>query len=549
VAAVLAVAVAVLGIAQLFHGPPMPTSYERLTFEAGTIYSARFAPDGQSIIYSAAWNGKPIQLFSTVGNSLLSQSLNLTDANLLSISSTNELALVLHGNHSGQMETLNGMLARAPIAGGSPRELLSDVRWADWDNSGKLAIVHYIEGHSRLEYPIGTVLYQSSGWISNIRFSPQADKIAFMDHPALWDTRGVVSVADLAGHVRKLSREWDSERGLAWRPDGKEIWFSAIDRGNNLNLMAVALSGKLRTLLNLPVAITLQDIAADGRVLISLDSKRQAMAYTSMDSKEDVDLSYHDLNSARDISNDGRYVLFEDSSEAAGPGYAVMLRKTDGSLPIRLGEGSSGSLSPDGKSALAISTNQPNLVMLLPTGPGQARTIKVTGVEHVHNGWARFFPDGKRFAVNGDQTGHAYRCYVVDASTGKAEPATPEGVMCGPLSPDNQSLVGTGLDRSFRIYLLTGAQRSVPHPQPNFNPMQWSSDGRFLYGYHWGEFPSRIYKLEIATGKETLLRELRPGVPAGIVMVAPIVATRDGTRFAYSYNQTLSVLYLVTGLH
>jgi hypothetical protein len=71
----------------------------------------------------------------------------------------------------------------------------------------------------------------------------------------------------------------------------------------------------------------------------------------------------------------------------------------------------------------------------------------------------------------------------------------------------------------------------------------------FLYGYHRGELPSRIYKLEIATGKEVAIHELHPGVPAGIVTVAPIVATRDGRRFAYSYNQTLSVLYLVSGLH
>ena len=114
------------------------------------------------------------------------------------VSRSNELALVLHGIHNGQIETMNGMLARAPIAGGSPRELLPDVRWADWDNSGRLAVVHNVDGHSRLEYPIGNVLYESPGWISNVRFSPQGDKIAFMDHPALWDTRGNVTVMDTA---------------------------------------------------------------------------------------------------------------------------------------------------------------------------------------------------------------------------------------------------------------------------------------------------------------------------------------------------------------
>ena len=135
-------------------------------FEAGTVYAARFAPDGKSIVYGAAWNGKPVQLFSTVGDSLLTQPLNLSDANLLGISRNNELAVVLHGTHNGQMETVGGMLARAPLAGGSPKELLAGVRWADWDAQGNLAVVDYVDGHSRLEYPSGNVLYQSGEWVS-----------------------------------------------------------------------------------------------------------------------------------------------------------------------------------------------------------------------------------------------------------------------------------------------------------------------------------------------------------------------------------------------
>ena len=110
---------------------------------------------------------------------------------------------------TGNWKLVDGMLARAPLAGGSPREVLPDVRWADWDADGDLAVVHYVDGHSRLEYPIGKMLYQSGGWISNIRFSPQGDKIAFMDHPGLWDNRGSVCVVDLAGHVRTLSNEWE----------------------------------------------------------------------------------------------------------------------------------------------------------------------------------------------------------------------------------------------------------------------------------------------------------------------------------------------------
>jgi eukaryotic-like serine/threonine-protein kinase len=541
---------AIIALLTVWMRPPTSNpAYRRLTFEAGTVYSARFASDGQSIVYSAAWNNNPPQLFSTVGNSLLSQPLNLTASNLLAVSPTNELALVSHGTQNGQLETVDGMLVQAPLAGGSPKELLADVRWADWSADGKLAVVRNVDGHCRLEYPIGNVLYQSGGWISHPRFSPKYDKIAFLDHPTLWDFRGSVAIVDLSGHMQTLGGLWASTQGIGWRPDGKEIWFAAAAKGTILNLMAVDLAGQTRLLLNLPVAIGLQDITSDGRVLVTLNSRRLAMASSSLGGKEDVELSWHDWNSARDISLDDQYVLFEDSSEAAGAGYAVAVRKIDGTLPIKLGEGSSGGFSPDGKWALSVSTSVTPQVTLLPIGPGQPRSIDVKGVEHIHNGWARFLPNGQQLALNGDKTGTGSRCYVVDASSGEARPVTPEGVLCGPFSPDNQSLVGVGANQSLALYSLTGGEpRQIPHLNAHFHPLQWSNDGSLLYGHHVGESPCRIYKVEIATGKETAVQVLKPGVSAGVVIVSPIVVSRDGTHFAYSYYQFLSTLYLISGL-
>ncbi len=465
IALCLAIATVILVIVQVFRAPASTLIYTRITFEAGTVYAARFTPNGDSVLYSAAWNNKPTQLFSTVANSLLSQPLAINNASLLAVSPKNELALAVGGIHSGQMETVNGMLSQAPLAGGSPRELLADVRWADWDSQDKLAVVHYVNGQSRLEYPLGHVLYESGGWISDVRLSPKGGQIAFMDHPALWDDRGMVRVTDYAGHVRSLTREWDTERGLAWRPDGKEIWFTGVDRGHDLNLLAVDLSGKIREVLDLPGAISLQDIAPDGRVLISLNSQRLAMGYTTLDSNQDIDLSWHDSNSARDISHDGQFLLFEDSSEAAGPGYAVAIRKVDGTLPIRLGEGSAGGLSPDGQWAVSVSTSQTRQITLLPTGAGQPRTIPVSGLDHVQNGWARFLPDGERISINGDVLNHAPRCYLVDVSSGKATPATPEGVVCGAISPDSHYMVPAKSGKTVTMYSLAGGPDRDSKPQ------------------------------------------------------------------------------------
>jgi hypothetical protein len=309
------------------------------------------------------------------------------------------------------------------------------------------------------------------------------------------------------------------------------------------------LSGKVRTVLDLPMGITLQDIASDGRVLVALNSKRLAMAFSTLGSKEEVELSWHDWNVAKDISRDGKFVLFEDASEAAGTGYAVALRRLDGSLPVRLGDGSAGGLSPDGKWAISVSIGQRPQVTLLPIGPGQPRSVDISGLERIQSGWARFLADGQRLITNGNEPGRATRCYALDLAGGKPKAVTPEGTVCGPSSPDSRLVVGVGPNSAVAIYPLGyGSPRRIPGLEPGFLPVQWSSDGSVLYGYHTGELPSRIYEVAIDNGKQTLVQELRPGVPAGVVKVAPVLVSRDGSRFAYSYNQTLSVLYLISGL-
>jgi hypothetical protein len=221
----------------------------------------------------------------------------------------------------------------------------------------------------------------------------------------------------------------------------------------------------------------------------------------------------------------------------------------DGTLPVRLGDGSAGGLSPDGKWAISVSTGQPQQVRLLPIGPGQPRSVALSGLEHIQSGWARFLADGQSLITNGNEQGHATRCYVLDLAGGKPKAVTPEGTVCGPSSPESRFVVGVGPNSAVAIYPIEGGpSRLISGLEAGFLPVQWSSDGSVLYGYHIGELPSKVYKVAIDTGKQTMVQELRPGVPAGVVMVAPVQVSREGTRFAYSYSQTLSVLYLISGL-
>jgi Tol biopolymer transport system component len=547
VAAVLLVA-ALLLLGKQWQQKTQSPSYRRLTYETGTVYSARFGPDSRSIVYGAAWNGKPLQLFSTVGDSLLSQPLNLTDADLLALSRTGELAVTLHGSRRAHMETVGGVLARTPLAEGSPREVLEDVPWADWDATGELAVVHHNAGRDRIEYPIGHALYQSNGWISHLRFSPQGDKIAFMDHPALWDDRGSVFLIDLSGHVNVLTAEWESEDGLAWSTDGKEVWFTAVEKGYDRELRAVNMSGRTRSILDLPMGMTLEDVAPDGRVLVSLDAERVAMAITARDGKT-VDLSWHDWDIAKDISRDGQSVLFEDASEAAGAQYSLAIRKIDGTPPVQLGEGSAGKLSPDGKWAISILPGSPGRVTLVPLGPGQARVIAITGLEHIENGVAHFLGDGKRITLNASESGHGVRTYLVDFEGGKPVPITPEGITGGLISPDGQYILHVDDAAGVAVYPTAGGgSHPIPNLERGFVPVQWSEDNSSVYGYLPDQIPTKVYKVNLVTGEKSLVQELQPDTTVGVVYIAPVVVTRDGSRFAYSYYQVFSVLYLISGL-
>ncbi len=394
-----------------FKATPEPV-YRRLTFERGTVYSGRFSADGRTVVYGAAWNGRPLQIYSTIPDSLLARPLGLTSAPLLALSRSNELALALRAVHGSRLTFDHGMLARAPLVGGTPREILQDVRWADWSPEGELAVVHHVNIRDQLEFPIGKVLYVTNGWISHLRFSPRGDKIAFMDHPERWNDRGSVSVMDLAGNVVARSGAWDSEDGLAWSWQGNEIWFAAAENAaTNRSLWAMNLSGRQRKILTVPGGFTLQDIAPDGRILVTLDTERLAMEWTGKDNKEVQDLSWYDWSVAKDISPDGQSVLFEEdggpsgeSGGGLGTENAVAIRKLDGSPPIHLGDGTVDGLSPDSQWAISVSRGTPGHITLLPVGPGQARQIPVAGLEHLQAG-AHFLPDGERIVVNGNEAG------------------------------------------------------------------------------------------------------------------------------------------------
>src|SRR5580698_4085669 len=422
-----------------------PPDFQRLTVRRGTVYSARFAPDGHSVIYAASWDGVPTEIFSTDPKISGTRSLGLPDTQLLAISSSGEMA-VLQPVNDIFLLTGRGTLGQLPLTGGSPRQLAENIDWADWSSDGgALAAVRNVNGKQRLEFPLGHVLYETSGWISHPRISPKRDQVAFLDHPIYPDDKGVVSIVDLEGHKRVVSADWGSVEGLAWSADGTEIWFSAAQAGTERHIYAVDLSGHQRLILRAPGGVTLEDIASDGRVLVTRDEQRVGMMALAPGDKEsgnkEKEISWRDWSVPTDISSDGNTVLFDEEGIESGPNYTVAVRDLGGSSPIPLGPGMAGSLSPDGKWASTIVSNAH--LLLLPTGAGTAKQIDQSDIQKYWYG-ANWMPDGKQIVFSANRPGHAVQCFAQDVDGGKPRPLTPEGVIFCKISPDGKLIAGNG---------------------------------------------------------------------------------------------------------
>jgi eukaryotic-like serine/threonine-protein kinase len=532
--------------------------YHEITFRRGDIRSARFASDGQTILYSAAWQGNPVEIFSARPGAAESRSLGLEHTQLLAVSPTGEMAVALNSHRTGTWVNV-GTLASAPLAGGAPRELLENVQWADWapDGSG-LAVVRDVGGRNRLEYPVGKVLYETGGWISHPRISPKGDMVAYLDHSLQGDDSGSVAVVDLSGNRKKLSGDWYSVQGLAWSADGKEVFFTATETGLDRDLSAVNLNGEKRLVARMPGTLMLFDIFRDGRMLMGRASWRRELMGISADGDKEHDLSWLDYSYPGDLSADGKTVLFDEEGVGGGARYGktqeltytLYIRNTDGSAAVRLGEGTAEALSPDQKWAIAQNPGTPAQFRLLPTKAGESRPLTNDNINH---NAARWCPDGKQFVFSGNEPGHGVRLYVQDVENGKALAITPEGVngTAFAVSSDGQQVAAIGPDLKGYLYSTTGhgEPRLIPGLQTGDLASSWSQDDKSLFVYQSGEVPAKVYRLDLATGKRTLWKQLLPGDPAGVATIGPILVTPDGKTFVYGFHRTLADLYLVEGLN
>jgi len=547
IAWLMAFALAIFAIAgwgygwQAGNGRAEQLAFRQLNFRSEAIFQACFAPDGTTVVYSAATDGNTPQIFTVHPEFPAPQPIGARGMHLLAVSSKGELAVLLDAKYI-RHRMFSGTLARMPLVGGAPREILEGVRQADWSPDGsELAIIREVEGKDRLEYPIGKVLYEVSGNMSDVRVSPKGDRIAFFEHPQKGDDRGSVNVIGLDGTRTMLTEGYWSERGLAWSPDGKEVLFSASLSGGNYMIFGVTLDGSRRIADQSPGGLILQDVATDGRWLATrIDFRYAAMVHTPA-TKDDRDLSWLRTSKARALSQDGQTLLF--SEDSVDKNYAVCLRKTDGSPLVRLGDGTPMDLSADGKWALAIVPSKPPQLVVYPTGAGETRRLDPANIENYAS--AQWFRDGRSILIGGNESGRGTRYYVQDIDGGAPRAVTPEGTREGRLSPDGKLILARSSGGKFSVYSIEGGDARTVQGLTDLDVViQWGADSRFVFAYRGSAIPCRVERVNLDTGRRELFAEMAPANRTGLLTVRPTFITDDQQSYSYTTYQQVSSLFV-----
>ena len=544
VIAFLGAAVALLVIRQNAH-PAEPPSYRQLTFRREFISSARFAPDQRTIVYASAHIGMQTELFSLAPDSHAPVSLGLKDTDIESISPAGEMLLIQKRRELGRNVKV-GLLARAPLSGAAPHPVMSDVVDADWGPNDQVAVARYVEGHFRIEYPIGHVLYgPTTDWLTNVRVSPQGDSVAFAEHPTFGDSAGNVVMVDSSGRKRTLSPRQSSIVAVSWTPSGKELWFTSAQESTRFQLWAADLSGHVRVVHRIPATPTLYDIARDGRVLLGQNIFRILAYVQGIGQDREQDLTIQDWSDASAISPDGRKVLLNEEGANSGADYDVYVRAIRGEAPERIGNGVGYDFSPDMKWVLSsLILHIPRQLFLIPLGPGETKQITHDSIDR---SYARFLPDGKSVVFSGAETGHKSRIYVQAIDSGNARPISPEGVSGFVPTADGKFVFG--FSDSVALYPVDGqgAPRPVPAIHPDETIFSVSRDGRSALVGVLGSYSADVMRVDLATGRRELFKKIGPSDPAGVALV-DAAFTPDGKSYAYSCFNALTQLYLVEGL-
>ena len=550
VGALAAIAVFATGIALGSRAAETePAQYRPLTFARGYVHSARFAPDGRTVIYGAAFEGRPLALFSTRTDSSESRPIDLPSADVAGISKTGEMALLLDRHHAGSWMRV-GTLAQVALAGGAPREILEGVFDADISPDGKQLAVVVAEGEGQaLQYPLGTIRYRTTGWITQPRIAPDGIRVAFVDHAVEADDLGRVKLLGAGDEVTELSSDHQYSQGLAWSPDGSALWFTGATDTGTSTLWRVAPGGAPRAILTSPMGLRVQDVDPDGHLLLLADDPRATLAGQLAGDASERSYSWWDNDIAQAISLDGSLYAGHNPSQFVDGEYAAFFRRV-GAAPVQLGSGLVAGMTPDGEFLFmsSLKGGQTHLSMR-PVGAGQPKDfdlgeilLNTAPIDHIVS--VSF--DGRRLAFLGAAPGAEQQVWVLDVDGGgvprAASPAGAESVL---ISPDGRRLLVGDPRRGLYVVAVTGGE-PVPVPgAPRADvPLAWSADGHEVLSWD-RSLPARIYRTNLESGHRELARELVPADPAGL-LYSLLTFSPDGRYYLQRSRRVLTSVQVVT---
>jgi eukaryotic-like serine/threonine-protein kinase len=547
VAAILAM---VAGGAVLWASREKPQPrFTNVTFREGALQAARFSRDGQTIVYSGEWEGQPPEVAVARVGSPESRLLGIPSATIASVSTSDELAVFL-GCEQVFLIDCRGTLATVSLAGGAPRGLAEHVAYADWNPDGKQLAISVFSGEgARLEFPPGHVLcQQNAGWFGHPRFSPDGSRIAFENHPVIGNDEGALELVDLSGKRTVLVPDDVSLEGVAWSPDGKEIWYAGTNTGGWADtIFAVSLSGKKRSILTMPY-LRLHDIAKDGRILLSHESWRRQLKGFFPGDKIEHTYSWLDDTEATAISDDGRSITFTEAGETfyLENDYMAYYRTTDGSPAALLGAGTA-PISPDGRWLLSTSAKSHKL-QLQPIGPGESRELPTPGLKSFdHQGWSG---DGRQVVYEAQTDQNDWNVYEQRIDGGP-----PALVKAGArnvfplLSHDGELLALHEEQGGISLY-------RAGNPQPiamkgvleSEYPVRFPTGGRSLLVGATSGHELVLTLVDLASGHRESWKRVPIEVQAGGQQFA-FTVTPDLKYYAYSSPRYTSDLYIVDNLH
>ena len=532
-----------------------------LSFRNGIIRAVRSAPDGRSMIVNANWDQCKFGLYRVTSDVEATEQLLLDDVHLFAVSPDGCLIVGLAPRTWNGFNTV-ATLAILPAAGGTPSELLDGVQCADLqpghppgaaaEMARRLAIVREVDSKSRLEFPIGRVLFETGGWISHLRFCPTGRRIAFIEHPIPMDDEGQIVVIDLAGHEggrsRILAKEFLTLQGLAWLQD--EVWFTAARRGTSRALYRLDMQGAERLTYQGLGNLRLHDAVAPGALLICVERDSFVTIARHADDPAERDITWHTWTTPRDISADGQTLLIEEGGMGGRHHYAAYLRSIDGNSTRLIADGVPLVLSPDQRRAILRIPAQTSRLAVLDLASGTRTLLGYEGDRPLtYTEYVAFFPDGNRIAfsaVDGNGDGGIYTQDLSGAQPLRFAPGEVGLKMFNnrSISPDGTRIILKSAQDQLCLYRLADGSRLPLHPLPSdYNLVTWADDGAHIFVRRWGEMPSRIYRCRLADGHLSEWLTLGSPLTGDVKDVRCVRLTRDGRSYAYSFKREFSDLY------